>query len=56
MKVQTQVLWDYRMDPPPFSFVTGSCAYINEAQYDRPGGLTEVGMRSLKAWLRMPQT
>ena len=37
VKVQTQVLWDYRMDPPPFSFVTGSCAYINEAQYDRPG-------------------
>ena len=37
MEVQTQVLWDYRMDPPPFSFVTGSCAYINEAQYDRPG-------------------
>ena len=37
VEVQTQVLWDYRMDPPPFSFVTGSCAYINEAQYDRPG-------------------
>ena len=37
LQVQTQVLWDYRMDPPPFSFVTGSCAYINEAQYDRPG-------------------
>ena len=35
--VTTQVLWDYRMDPPPFSFVTGSCAYINEAKYDRPG-------------------
>ncbi|MEE2918869.1 MAG: alkaline phosphatase D family protein [Bacteroidota bacterium] len=33
----TQVLWDYRMDPPAFSFVTGSCAYINEAKYDRPG-------------------
>lgn len=33
----TQVLWDYRMDPPAFSFVTGSCAFINEAKYDRPG-------------------
>ena len=33
----TQVLWDYRMDPPPFKFVTGSCAYINEEAYDRPG-------------------
>ena len=37
MEVSTQVLWDYRMDPPPFSFVTGSCAYINEPEYDRPG-------------------
>ena len=35
--VHTQVLWDYRMDPPPFKFVTGSCAYINETEYDRPG-------------------
>lgn len=37
LELRTQVLWDYRMDPPPFSFVTGSCAYINEAEYDRPG-------------------
>ena len=35
--VTTQMLWDYRMDPPAFSFVTGSCAFINEAKYDRPG-------------------
>ena len=37
VEVNTQVLWDYRMDPPAFKFVTGSCAYINEAEYDRPG-------------------
>ena len=37
MEVTTQVLWDYRMDPPAFRFVTGSCAYINEEAYDRPG-------------------
>lgn len=37
VKVATQVLWDYRMDPPAFKFVTGSCAYINEEAYDRPG-------------------
>ncbi len=34
---RTQTLWQYRTDPPDFTFVTGSCAYINEAQYDRPG-------------------
>jgi alkaline phosphatase D len=33
----TQTLWQYRTDPPAFSVATGSCAYINETQYDRPG-------------------
>lgn len=34
---KTQPLWQYRTDPPPFSVATGSCAYINEPEYDRPG-------------------
>jgi alkaline phosphatase D len=34
---QTQVLWQYRTDPPPFTFAFGSCAFINETEYDRPG-------------------
>jgi alkaline phosphatase D len=34
---KTQSLWEWRTDPPAFSLVTGSCAYINEAPYDRPG-------------------
>ncbi|TNE55174.1 MAG: alkaline phosphatase family protein [Bacteroidetes bacterium] len=34
---QTQPLWQWRTDPPPFSVATGSCAYINEPEYDRPG-------------------
>lgn len=33
----TQSLWQWRKDPPDFSFITGSCAYINEPAYDRPG-------------------
>ena len=33
----TQALWQYRTDPPAFTFATGSCAYINEEKYDRPG-------------------
>jgi alkaline phosphatase D len=33
----TQPLWQYRGDPPEFTLATGSCAYINEAEYDRPG-------------------
>lgn len=34
---KTQPLWQYRTDPPVFSVATGSCAYINEEKYDRPG-------------------
>lgn len=34
---QTQELWQWRKDAPEFNFVTGSCLYVNESQYDRPG-------------------
>lgn len=34
---KTQPLWRWRTDPPAFSVATGSCAYINEPPYDRPG-------------------
>ncbi|MCF6170535.1 MAG: alkaline phosphatase family protein [Bacteroidales bacterium] len=33
----TQTLWLWRTDPPEFSFLMGSGAYINEPAYDRPG-------------------
>ena len=34
---KTQSLWQWRVDPPVFTLATGSCAYINEPEYDRPG-------------------
>lgn len=34
---QTQDLWEWRKPPPDFSFLVGSCAYINDPEYDRPG-------------------
>jgi len=37
LEFQTQTLWQWRTDAPDFSFVTGSCAYVNEEKYDRPG-------------------
>lgn len=37
LKFQTQELWQWRKDAPEFSFVTGSCLYVNEPKYDRPG-------------------
>lgn len=34
---QTQKLWQWRTDPPPIRFAAGSCAYINDPSFDRPG-------------------
>ncbi|MEM8528632.1 MAG: alkaline phosphatase D family protein [Bacteroidota bacterium] len=34
---QTQVLWQWRTDPPNFKIAVGSCSYINEPKFDRPG-------------------
>ncbi|MCF6366846.1 MAG: alkaline phosphatase family protein [Bacteroidales bacterium] len=34
---QTLKMWEWRTDPPEINFATGSCAYINEEKYDRPG-------------------
>ena len=33
---QTQELWQWRKDPPDFSFAIGSCVYVNEKKDDRP--------------------
>ncbi len=34
---KTKVLWEWRTPPPDFSFVLGSCLYINDSAFDRPG-------------------
>ncbi|MFN0202604.1 MAG: alkaline phosphatase D family protein [Bacteroidia bacterium] len=34
---QTPPLWQYRTEPPEMKIALGSCAYINEKEYDRPG-------------------
>lgn len=33
----TQELWQWRKDAPPFSIAFGSCAYVNDSEFDRPG-------------------
>jgi alkaline phosphatase D len=35
--VETQPLWQFRTDPPELNFLVGSCTYVNEPEYDRPG-------------------
>ena len=37
LEFQSQPIWLWRGDAPDFSFATGSCAYIGEPKYDRPG-------------------
>lgn len=37
LRLRTQPVWKFRSDPPDFTVALGSCAYINEAPYDRPG-------------------
>lgn len=32
-----QDLWEWRKPPSDFSFLVGSCAYINDPEFDRPG-------------------
>ncbi len=34
---EAQPLWQWRTDPPDFKVAIGSCSYINEDPYDRPG-------------------
>lgn len=33
----TKDLWQWRKPAPDFNFLTGSCAYFNQPEYDRPG-------------------
>lgn len=37
LEFQSQTLWQYRTDPPMFSFAFGSCFHVNETILDRPG-------------------
>jgi alkaline phosphatase D len=37
LDLETQPLWQYRTDPPTTRIALGSCTYINETTYDRPG-------------------
>lgn len=37
LEFQTQKLWQWRENAPDFKFTAGSCFYVNEDPYDRPG-------------------
>lgn len=37
LSFQTQKLWAWRTDPPAFKLALGSCNYVADSAYDRPG-------------------
>lgn len=37
LSFQTQKLWAWRTDPPAFKLALGSCNYVADSVYDRPG-------------------
>jgi alkaline phosphatase D len=37
LQFQSQTLWRWRTDPPTIKFALGSCNYVNDSIYDRPG-------------------
>ncbi len=37
LEFQSQTLFQYRFAAPDFTFALGSCAYVNDSIYDRPG-------------------
>jgi len=45
---QTQQMWRYRTDPPSFKIAIGSCMYINDTPFDRPGNPYGSGYEVLK--------
>lgn len=46
---RTERLWQWREDPPDVSVLLGSCAYINDPAYDRPGTPYGDGMQIFDA-------
>jgi alkaline phosphatase D len=45
----TQAMWQWRTNPPPFRVAVGSCAYINDPPFDRPGTPYGGGMEIFSA-------
>ncbi len=42
-KINTQELWQFRKPAPDVTILTGSCAFINEKRFDRPGNKYGTG-------------
>lgn len=48
LKIKTKPLWEWRTNAPDFNFLVGSCLYVNDTAYDRPGNPYGQGTSILK--------
>lgn len=54
LQFSTKVLWEWRTDAPDFSFLFGSCMYINDSIYDRPGKPYGQDLNVIEAMINTP--
>jgi alkaline phosphatase D len=52
--LKTKKIWEWREPAPDFSFLVGSCFYINDTLYDRPGKPYGQDPRILETMGNMP--
>ncbi|MBX7107045.1 MAG: alkaline phosphatase family protein [Chitinophagales bacterium] len=51
---KTKDIWEYRRPAPDFSFLFGSCAYINDPPSDRPGEVYGLSPRIFDTMAKVP--
>ncbi len=53
-RFKTKSLWEWRTPAPDFKFLLGSCLYVNDSAYDRPGKPYGQGTSILNAMANTP--
>ncbi len=48
-KFKTQAYWQWRKDPSPFDVLIGSCMYMNDPPFDRPGESYGTDLKIIEA-------
>ncbi len=51
---RSKKLWEWRTDAPDFAFLVGSCNYVNDSAYDRPGNPYGQGTEIFWRMAEMP--
>lgn len=54
LNFKTKTLWEWRTPAPDFTFLLGSCLYINDSAYDRPGKAYGASSEILKFMKQTP--